>query len=186
MERLSLRERRLAALFLLLLAAGLAWALVIHPISAGFADRAERRDLLVATYGRDERVIGQLPSLSRAAAAQRRDAARFRLDASDEAAATALLVQRLSGAVAASGGTPVGVEAIAGAPGTVRARVNAQLPPAQLGAFIGAVENSRPLLMVDALAIDATNSPGEPGSGLLDVHLEVSASFAARSAPAPR
>jgi hypothetical protein len=180
MRHFSAREQRLAALFLLLAAMGLVWLLVIHPIAAGFGDRAARRDLLVATYQRDERIIGQLPSLARAAAEQRRVAARFRLTATDEAGATAILVQRLTGAVNAAGGTLAGVESIAGQPGTVRARVNARLGPAQLNAFLGNVENGLPVLVVDGLVIDATTSTDEPGSGLLDVHLEVSAFFSVR------
>jgi hypothetical protein len=176
----------LAALFLLLAAVALAWLLLIHPIASGFTDRSARRDLLVVTYQRDERVIGQLPSLTRAAAEQRRDAARFRLSAADEAAATAELAQTLTGAVAGAGGTTLGVEPIAGTTSIVRVRVNARLAPAQLTAFLVAVENSEPVLTVDALGMDATTPAGEPGSGLLDVHLEVSAFFSSRSTPSSR
>ena len=181
MRRLSPREQRLSAVLLLLVMLALAWLAAIHPLAQGFADRAERRRELQFAYLRDERAIGQLPSLGRAAATQRRSAFRFRLSASDEAGAAAALRDRLAHAVSAAGGQLREIEDIAPASGMVRARMHIGGTNRQLAALLDRLANGTPVLIVDAMRIDAKEEAQPTASGLLDISLDVSAAFSASS-----
>lgn len=182
MRPLQPREGRLLAALILVVAILLVWLALVLPIARGFTTRAERRQDLQLTYARDERTIGQLPSIGRAAALQRRDSARFHLAAPDKAAATAILTERLGREVGAVGGELRSVEDMAAPPNAVRARVEARLTIAQITALLTQLGNSMPLLVVDALAIDANEDAGEPRPDLLGVRLEVSASFSPTAA----
>jgi general secretion pathway protein M len=183
MRVLSPRERRLAAIGLLVLAIALLWLAVLAPILSGFADRAQRRRMLLDAYARDERVLAQTASIGRAAAAQRRRATLFRMTAADRPAAAAMLAERLAAEVARAGGEMRGVEDLASPPGMVRARLSAAMTWPQAMALVTRLRDMPPLLLVDGTdlaAHDAADDPAarpSPSARPLDIRLDVSAAF---------
>ncbi len=175
---LSQRERRLLAGGLLLAALMLAWLLVIAPILGGFADRAEQRDELALRYALDDRAIGQLPSLRRAAERQRRDRARFAIAAPDPAAAAERLKERLSATVIAAGGEVRIVEDLPRAGNVVRARLDARLDPLQLATVLTRLSADPPLLTIDTLNVATDAQAVVTRAGPMNVRLETSAATA--------
>lgn len=175
---LTARERRLVAVGLLLALIVLAWLLVIAPIAAGFTDRADQRDALTLRYALDERAIGQLPSLRRAAERQRRDRDRFAILAADPAAAVERLKERLSASVIAAGGEVRVVEDLPRAGAVVRARLDARLDPRQLATVLTRLSADAPLLTIDTLNVATDNQAVVTRAGPMNVHLETSAASA--------
>lgn len=181
MTGLSLRERRLIAVALLLAVLALLLYAVILPIVDGFAARAEARTELLETFARDERAVVQIASTRRAAEAQRGDAARFHLAGASAAVAADLLKERLAAAVTATGGDLRAIEDVAAQPGYIQVRTDARLTPAQLTQLLAGVQRGEPLLIIEDLAVTADDALQTGQSGPMDVRLEVSGSF-----PAPR
>ncbi|WP_419827474.1 type II secretion system protein GspM [Sphingomonas sp.] len=177
MRTLAPRERRLSAIALLTFTLVLGWVLIVAPIVRGFEDRAERRRELLSAYARDERALAQVASIGRAAAAQRGRAGLFRMAAADQPAAAAMLAERLAAEVARAGGEMRGVEDLGGPPGIARARVQAAMALPQAVALIARLEDTPPLLLVDAADLVAHDAADEPTARPLDVRLEVSAAF---------
>jgi general secretion pathway protein M len=171
---LSLRERRLIAVALLL---GLVLLLVrglIMPVLDGFSDRAAEREALLQRYALDERAVVQMPSARRAAVAQRRDAARFRLAGATATLAADALKERLGAAVTASGGEVRAIEDVAARPGTIRVRADTRLTTSQLTALLASLQNSAPLLVIENLTVAADQALQTGRAGPMDVRLEVS------------
>lgn len=183
MTQLSLRERRLIAVALLLAALALLFYGLVMPVIDGFSARAEARAALALTYARDERAIIQIQSARRAAEAQRRDQPRFRLAGSSQTAAADRLKERLAAAVTASGGTLRSVEDVAASPGTIRVRVDARLTSAQLAMTLATTLRGEPLLAIETLAVSADQSLQTGRASPLDVRLEASGLY---PAAAPR
>ncbi len=183
MSSLSPRERRLVAVLLLVaLVAGLIYGIAL-PIVDGFAARAEARSSLFETFVRDENAVAQIASVRRAAEAQRRDVARFRLAGGTAASAADGLKERVAAAITATGGSLRSVDDIAAAVGSIRVRAEARLTTVQLVAVIAALDRGVPLLVVEALAVAADDAVQSGRSGPMDVRLEISGSY---PAPAPR
>jgi ABC-type lipoprotein release transport system permease subunit len=183
MNRLSLRERRLVALALFIALVALVLTLVVMPIIDGFSARATTRAELLETYARDERAVVQIASTRRAAEAQRRDAGRFRIEGASAAVAADALKERIAAAVTATGGDLRGIDDTAAALGMIRVRTDARLTTGQLTALLAGLQRGEPLLLVEDLAIVATEAFQTGRSGPMDVRLEVSAAY---PAPAPR
>jgi hypothetical protein len=180
MARLSTRERKLVALLLLVGALFAVWYGVLAPLIGGFVDRAAARQALIESYQRDARAVAQIPSIRRAAEAQRASAEKFVMPGANPGDA---LRDRVAAAVVASGGALKTIEDVAGTPATVRVRADSQLTIPQLNALLAGLAQGTPLLVVDALSVAAdeafqTNRPGQ-----MDVRLEISARIAA---PKPR
>lgn len=184
MAGLSLRERRLVAVGLLVAALALAWLLVAAPLIDGFAARAAARDELLLRYARNARIIAQLPSVRRAAEQQRRTQSRFILVAPTPIAAADSLKERLAATVGASGGALRSVEDLAGTtPGQMRVRLDARLSPRQLSTVLTRLETEAPLLLFDSLTVSADQAFATSRAGPMDVRLEITAAI---PAPAPR
>ncbi len=177
MTTLSRRERRLIAVAILVAVVALVIFGLIMPVVDGFADRADARTALLATYARDERAIVQIASVRRAAEAQRTDMARFRLPGVSVTAAGDLLKERLGAAVAATGGDLRSTEDIAATAGTIRVRVDARLTNSQLVALLTGLQRGEPLLVLDNLTVTADQAFQTGRIGPMDVHLEVSGSY---------
>ena len=178
MAGLTPRERRLIAGGLLVALLLLAWLLVVAPIAGGFTDRADQRDELMLRYALDERAIGQLPSLRRAAERQRRDRDRYVIPTPDPAAAAERLKERLSATVIAAGGEVRVVEDLPRAGAVVRARLDARLDPRQLAAVLTRLSADAPLLTIDTLNVATDNQAVVTRAGPMNVHLETSAASA--------
>lgn len=178
---LTLRERRLIAVALLLAALlALLYGLIL-PVVNGFSARADERAALLERYALDERAVVQMPSARRAALAQRRDMARFRLDGATATLAADALKERLGAAITATGGELRAIEDVAAIPGSVRVRSDARLTTSQMTALVVALQRSEPLLVIETLTVSADQALQTGRSGPMDVRLEVSGLY-----PAPR
>ena len=180
MSRLNPRERRLVAAALLVAAAALGWLLLLQPLIGGFGDRAVQRAELADRYARDVHATAQLAALRRAADRQRADAGRFVLTAANPGDT---LRDRITGAVAASGGTLRSIEDVAAEPATVRVRADAQLTGEQLTATLAALDRDVPLLTVESLTVAADEAFKTNRPGAMDIRFEITARLAA---PQPR
>ena len=182
--RLSLRERRLVAIGLLVAAVSLVWLLITAPLIDGFTGRAAARSELLLRYERDARTVAQLASVRRAAEYQRRTCSGFVLVAATSLAAADRLKDRLGETIASAGGELRSVEDLASmTPGQVRARLDARLSPRQLSAVLTRLTRDPPLLVFDSLTVAADQAFATSRSGPMDVRLEVTA---ATPAPKPR
>jgi general secretion pathway protein M len=178
MTMLSPRERRLVAVALLLAALVIAWYGLVAPLAGGFADRAARRDASITSYTRDARAIGQMPRLRRQAEAQRGQSGRFEIAAVSETAASERLGYMVSSAVTGVGGELRGIEFVAAAPKSVRARLAARLTLPQLVRLLANLQNTPPLLIVESLTVAADEAAQTGRLGLMDVTVELSANIA--------
>lgn len=181
MTQLSARERRLVAIAILVAMIALLLYVVILPIVDGFAERSQAREALLETFTRDERAVVQIASTRRAAEAQRRDSSRYRLPGTNAAAAADALKERLAAAITATGGDLRAIEDVAAAPGYIQVRSDARLTPGQLTQLLTGIQRGEPLLVIEDLAVTATEAFQTGRSGPMDVRLEISGSF-----PAPR
>lgn len=175
MASLSLRERRLIALLMLVGALALLWLIVINPIATGFADRAAERERLMQIYAANSRLIDRIATLRKLAEAQRRDIARFRIVAPNLVAANEILKSRLSDAITNAGGQTRTVQEIEAAPGRVGAIIEARLTLAQLLAALDALQNRPPLLVLSSLSISADPAATATRPDTLNVRIEAGA-----------
>ena len=104
MRALSLRQRRLIALGLLLVALMLGYLLVVSPILSGFSDRALAREQLLLTYQHNLRREASIPRLRRQAERQRAAARPFVLEARSPELAREALKERLETSLLGVGG----------------------------------------------------------------------------------
>jgi general secretion pathway protein M len=183
MPALSPRESRLLAILLLVAALALADILVVLPVQNGFAERARQRQLLLARYAANDRLIGAIPRLARAAAQRDRLLAGYALAASDAGTAADALHDRLQAAATAVGGDFHGAEDMAPPPGPagpanmVATRVTLRLSAAQLTQFLATLQNARPFVTITALAVRADDTLVTGQATTLEVTLEVAIAY---------
>jgi hypothetical protein len=177
MRTLSKRESRLLAVLLLLVAVALVDVVVVQPLLDGFATRAQQRQELLARYAANDRLIGAIPRLGREAAQRERQLTGYTLAAPDAAAASDILRNRLEAAANAVGGDFHGGEDVAGPPGSVATRITLRLSAAQLTQFLMVLENARPFVTINALAISAADTLVTGQSTTLNVNLEVAIAY---------
>jgi hypothetical protein len=183
MPALSRREARLLAILLLVTALALLDLVVVEPLLDGFAARAQQRQLLLARYAANDRLIGAIPRLARAAAQRDRLLAGYTLAAPDAASAADSLRDRLQATANAVGGDFHGAEDIVQSPGPagssniVATRVTLRLSAAQLTQFLLVLENTRPFVTITALAVRADDTLVTGQATTLEVTLEAAISF---------
>ena len=153
MSRLTLRERRLVAIGLLVVAFALLYWLVVAPIAAGFADRSAEREQLTADLQRNARLLDTRAFWGQQQALQRRNAARYEIPAVDAAAARDIAGRQIKAIVAAAGGAVRAIHEQAAPPGMVRLRVDVRLGLTQLPVAIKDIENESPYPIIEALAV---------------------------------
>ncbi len=184
---LSRRESRLVAILLLVAAVALVDVAAVQPLQGGFAARAQQRQELLSRYAANDRLIGAIPRLGREAAQRDRQLSSYMQFAPDAAAAADILRDRLQSAASAAGGEFHGAEDITTAPGPsgpsgmVATRAAVRLSPAQLTRFLILLENARPFVTIDALAVHADDTLVANRAPTLEVNLE--AAIAYRPAP---
>lgn len=181
MTRLSLRERRLVAIAILVALVAAVVRGLIMPIVDGFATRDADRAALLATWAADERAVVQIASVRRAAEAQRRDAARFRLAGDTALLAADRFKERIGTAITATGGELRSIEDVAARPGMIRVRTDTRLTTGQLVTLLTGLQRGEPLLIVETLNLAADQALQTGRAGPMDVRLEISAPY-----PAPR
>jgi hypothetical protein len=172
---LTLRERRLVAIAILLGLVALVYLAVLLPIANGFSDRAERREAAIARYVRNERAIAGIAALRRAADAQRADRGLHAFAAPSVAAAIERLKEQLGAHVVAAGGELKTVQEVAAAPGQVRAWAEGRLTMPQLVALLDRVRRNQPSLVVESLTVAADRAFQTGQLEPMDVRLEASA-----------
>ncbi len=176
---LTLRERRLIAVALLLGVLLLIIYGLVLPVVNGFAERADERLALQQRHALDERAVQQMPSVRRAAVAQRRDMNRFRLSGATATLAADGLKERVGAAVVASGGEIRAIEDVAATPGSIRLRADARLTTSQLASLLTSLQNTAPLLVIESLTVAADQALQTGRAGPMDVRLEVSGLYPA-------
>lgn len=174
MRPLSLRERRLVAVLILVAVVALVFRLVIAPLTNGFAERAARKRDLALQYEHNVRVIATVPRLTRAAERMRADVRPFTLAADDVQGARDLLKERLQQTVERAGGEFRSAADVEADPSWVRAGATARLTLPQLTAVLAALQNTPPWLVIDTLTIGADDALVTGRASNMDVQLEAS------------
>jgi general secretion pathway protein M len=178
MRTLSGRERKLVAIAILLGAIALVWLGLVQPLISGFSDRAERRAELSREYVQNERLIGRIAALRRAAEAQRAKAADYAIAAENAGQAGELLKTRLADSFGRAGGELRATDAVEPAAGWVRAGVTGVMSYDQLITLLDHLSQDPPYLVLDALSVNADRAVNSNNLDLMDVHLEASIPFA--------
>lgn len=179
---LSQRERRLLAIAILLALIALVWLALIAPLIDGFAERAERRDLLGAAYQRNDRLISSLPRLRRNAERQRTARTEFALPAANAAQASDLLKERLSIQFEEAGGQVLTVEEVPTRPGWAQARLQGSATLDQIIPLLGRLQNEPPYLVIESLSIVADKAAQSGHLDRMDIKVEASSPFGAANA----
>lgn len=182
MKPLSPRERKLVAVGLLATTLALVWLAAMQPVLAGFAARGERREALLAQYAQNERLIGRIAALRRAAEEQARQRATYAVEAGNADQAAEHLKERLAASLVKAGGELRASENVEARPGWVRASVTALVSNNQLLDWLGLVTSQRPFLALESLTMSADQAHNSNHLDLMDVKLEASVPFAPTNA----
>lgn len=185
MRPLSVRERRLVAIALLLAAIAAVWFLVISPFVGGFFDRAaERRDLILS-HQHNERIMASIPIWRRLADLQRGTADRFAIPAQSEQLAVEALKERLIKLAADEGFQITAMQDLESdtPTGLAKVRADLQISLPQLHDALKRLETEGPYV-VEYISIAADRALATGRSSRLGVRLEISAPWrAAKSRP---
>lgn len=177
MKPLTVRERRLVAIGILVAVLALAWLGVVQPIVAGFGARAERREALIAQYGQNERLIGRIGRLRRAAEESRALRRDYAIDAPSAEQAGERLKERLEASLAKAGGELRATESAEAPAGWVRAGASAVVTNDQLVKWLAALANEPPYLAMESLTISADRALNSNHLDLMDVQVEAAIPF---------
>jgi len=172
MKPLSPRERKILALGLLAGTVGLAWLLVAAPILGGFEARRQEREVVLANWKRNERLIASVPAMRDAALEQRRTSRLYHITAPSQTAAAEALKQRLAAALTESGGVVTAVQ-----------EVKTNLPPGadaritltQLDHSLRRLQDEPPYVVAEYAMVGADRAFQSGRSEPLDVRIEISA-----------
>lgn len=177
MRPLSLRERRLIAVLILIVVVASVLALVVGPIVDGFAARADQRLMLAQTFAANERRIAAVGTLQHEAERQQGQMrARFMAAPSADEANEALR-ERIETMVTSLGADVKASEAMPGEEGWARAAIEARMGHAQLAAVLARLNEARPALSVESVTVIADDALSNFKSDLVDVRIEASAPF---------
>lgn len=172
MKATSARERRLVALLILIAAVAALWLGVLHPLLAGFTERASQREDLRQRYAANERLIARIPRLRRSAEVIERNRTAYGLAAPNAAQGGELLRERLETALGAAGGELRASEVLEGEEGWARAAVSATVSNQQMLAWLTALTGQPPYLAVESLTISADRATTSNSLDLMEVRLE--------------
>ena len=179
MNGLSVRERRLIALLLLILAVAAAWFVIAKPIVDGFTARAVEREQLVDQRARGQRLIGTLGAWRAQAARQHATSADFAMRAPTPETATELAKQRLLSVVLAQGGVVKTIHEQPGELGEVRLRAELQLTLTQLTSSLRLIENQKPYVIIEKLSISSDQAVVSGRLSPMDVSIDLGFPYAA-------
>lgn len=174
MRALSLRERRLIAIALAVLAVALVWLLVVAPLLNGFAKRATERETLSAAYQRNSRLINAIPAQRRRAERQSALKDSFFLGAPNANLARDRLRERLRKEFTQAGGVVSAVQDVPSPAGSARAWVQGRMTLHQLQVMLWTLDNSPPYLITESLRISADKALETGRLDILDIRLEAS------------
>jgi hypothetical protein len=185
MKPLNPRERSLVAIGLLVLAVAAAWFVFVTPLLEGFTDRAERREMLIETYVRNQRVLSGIPVWRTQLDEQKQTATKFAIFAPTEALAGEALKSRLNKMTTEVGGTISTIQDVQdGVPsGWVRVRADMQLTLAQLYKCLSRLESEEPYVVVESLSVAADRAFETGHLGPMVVRIEISAPIRISQSP---
>ncbi|WP_164467396.1 type II secretion system protein GspM [Caulobacter flavus] len=177
MKPLSPRERKILALGLLAGAVGLAWLLIAAPILSGFEARRQTREVMLANWKRNERLIASVPAMRDAALEQRRTSRLYHITAPSQTAAAEALKQRLAAALTESGGVVTAVQEVKTnlPPGAVGAGADARITLTQLDQSLRRLQDEPPYVVAEYAMVGADRAFQSGRSEPLDVRIEISA-----------
>jgi hypothetical protein len=184
MNGLSLRERRLVALALLMAVVAAVWLGVVQPIAAGFAERAGERADAVDAYLRGLRTLRAYPRLKAQAQMQRATAGGWSYVAASPAAAADAARDRQGRLVAAGGGTMRAIRTETASGGTARLQADLQAPLPGLVQLLRALHDGAPPAVVETLSLAASDPAGGAHGAPLQARVDVAFPYAAPLTPA--
>ena len=165
MSALSLRERRLIAIALAVLAVALVWLLIIAPLLNGFAERAAQRN---------SRLINAIPAQRRRTERQGALKDSFFLAAPNANLARDRLRERLRKEFAQAGGMVSAVQDVPSPAGSARAWVQGRMTLPQLQTMLSTLDNNPPYLITESLRVSADKAMETGRLDILDIRLEAS------------
>ena len=174
MRQLSARERKIVAIFILVLLIALGWLAMVSPLLGGFSARSDQRQLLRMAYERNSRLINAIPALRRRSEQIRPLRAQVALVAPDPAQAQDRLRERLRNAFAEAGGEVTLVQGVPASGDQVRAWVQGKITLEALQKLLVTQENAAPYLVIESLRISADAALETGRLDKLDVRLEAS------------
>ncbi len=174
MNALTLRERRLVAVAVLIAIIAFVMLAIINPLVSGFSTRATQREALTNQYGQNERLIARTVDLRRAAETQNQLLPLFSLSAPNAEAGGELLKARLEAALEKSGGELRSSETTEAKPGWAGARISVLVTNAQLTSWLGLLVTQQPYLSLDSISIAADRALNSGRLDGMDVKIEVS------------
>lgn len=177
MSALAPRERRLIALGIMAAVFAIVWMIAVRPVLSGFAGREQRRQDLLATYTRGERVIGAMRVTRAAVRTQRATLGQYAILAPDQASAIDILRERVQVAARASHAVVASVQEAPAPSGFVAVDARLTISIDKLGPFVATVENGAPLLVVDQLGVSAEQAATSGHAAPVEVKLDLSARY---------
>jgi Type II secretion system (T2SS), protein M len=178
MASLSLRERRLVAIALLLAVIAVLWLGILSPLIDGFSTRAEQRIQLQQQFVRNERQIATIAPMRRSIEQQRLGSADYRTPGDTVADATEALKERLGVVVTEGGGELRAIQDVSDQPGWARVWAEARMELPQLIKTLTSVQNQPPYLAVNGVTVSADRALQSGKLDQMDVRIEVSSPIA--------
>lgn len=175
MRPLSPRERRLAAVGILIGVAGLGWQFGIAPLIDGYIQRAEDRAALTAEYERNDRILAGLPGWRTEAQAQTATARAFAVAAPNQQVAVGLISQRIARGVKLAGGVVQETRLVADKTSAdwVHVHSDLQLTMGQLYAVLMRIQSEEPYVVVGYLSVETRPNPNPSEPQNMDVRMDI-------------
>lgn len=179
MKPLTLRERRLVAIAILLAVIALVWLALVSPLIDGFLARGAERDELRELYLRNQRIAAELPRWRSAAARQRTDADQFAYRAATPEIAAQALRERVVRTFESHQSVIQTAQDAPAPSGWIGVRVDAKARLEPLLRIIADLENARPLVVVTTTTLSADEAFQTGRLDSMDVRIEIAAPFLA-------
>jgi hypothetical protein len=177
MMDMSLRERRLLALAILVAVVAFIWLAAVVPILNGFAARQDAREAAVATLRQNARAIPAYHDTQLKLAALRRAAPAWAVLAASPPTATELARARVSRDVADSGGVLEALRDQPGRPDLIQLQGDARIDLIGLQVLLRHLEEDHPAGVINALIVAAPDATAGQHASALQVRFDVSFSY---------
>jgi hypothetical protein len=177
MNSLTLRERRLVAIAILVAVITGIYLLVILPIAAGFTAREMERTRLLASYERNQRVIGEMRHWRRQAERQKQERAKFSVSAPTKGEAIEIFKEQIIHQFVKIGGEVKSVQEVEASAGWLQLRLDANLDLVKTSEGLRALQNSIPFAIVQTVSLSAEQPVADGQPRNLDVKIEIAAPY---------
>lgn len=177
MHGLTARERSLIALALLVGVAALLWVALISPVLAGFNTRREVREQAAQTLAHNQRLIVSYGVLKRQLAVEDKAAATWAVVGLAPSTAAERVRERVSQAVADSGGGLSALRDEPSSPGSLRYELGTQINIEGLQTLLRHLEDDAPYGAINKISIAAPDASAAQHPSTLQVSLDVSFSY---------